>query len=84
MQIEMVFVIISEMYHGRIFLNLVLLWLLLNFVGVQVGIDVYVPHHKYQVKSHSMSWFQLLCYCYSIIETISFIHTNRINLLLLK
>ena len=22
---------------------------------VQVGIDVYIPHHKYQVKSHSSS-----------------------------
>ena len=24
---------------------------------VQVGIDVYIPHRKYQVKSHSSSWF---------------------------
>ena len=25
--------------------------------GVQVGIDVYIPHHKYQVKPHSSPWF---------------------------
>ena len=24
---------------------------------VQVGIDVYIPHRKYQVKPHSSSWF---------------------------
>ena len=24
---------------------------------VQVGIDIYVPHLKYQVKPHSSSWF---------------------------
>ena len=27
---------------------------------VQVGIDVYIPHRKYQVKPHSSPWFQLL------------------------
>ena len=26
---------------------------------VQVGIDVYIPHRKYQVKSHSTSWFSV-------------------------
>ena len=25
--------------------------------SVQVGIDVYIPHRKYQVKSHSSPWF---------------------------
>ena len=30
--------------------------LLVNFVnGFKVGIDVYIPHHKYQVKPHSSS-----------------------------
>ena len=24
---------------------------------VQVGIDVYIPHRKYQVKPHSSPWF---------------------------
>ena len=28
---------------------------------VQVGIDVYIPHHKYQVKLHSSPWFSAAC-----------------------
>ena len=28
---------------------------------VQVGIDVYIPHHKYQVKPHSSPWFSATC-----------------------
>ena len=28
---------------------------------VQVGIDVYIPHRKYQVKSHSSPWFSSAC-----------------------
>ena len=28
---------------------------------VQLGIDVYIPHHKYQVKSHSSPWFSTAC-----------------------
>ena len=28
---------------------------------VQVGIDVYTPHHKYQVKPHSSPWFSAAC-----------------------
>ena len=28
---------------------------------VQVGINVYIPHHKYQVKSHSSPWFLAAC-----------------------
>ena len=28
---------------------------------VQVGIDVYIPHGKYQVKSHSSPWFSAAC-----------------------
>ena len=28
---------------------------------VQVGIDVYVPHRKYQVKPHSSPWFSAVC-----------------------
>ena len=30
-------------------------------VWVQVGIDVYVLHHKYQVKPHSSPWFSTAC-----------------------
>ena len=29
--------------------------------GVQVGIDVYIPHRKYQVKPHSSPWFSATC-----------------------
>ena len=33
-----------------------------EFCGwVQVGIDVYTPHHKYQVKPHSSPWFSAAC-----------------------
>ena len=28
---------------------------------VQVGIDVYIRHRKYQVKSHSPAWFSAAC-----------------------
>ena len=28
---------------------------------VHVGIDVYIPHRKYQVKPHSSSWFSAAC-----------------------
>ena len=28
---------------------------------IQVGIDVYIPHHKYQLKHHSSPWFSAAC-----------------------
>ena len=28
---------------------------------IQVGIDVYIPHCKYQVKPHSSPWFSIAC-----------------------
>ena len=31
------------------------------FEWVQVGIDVYIPHRKYQVKRHSCPWFSAAC-----------------------
>ena len=31
------------------------------FVWAQVGIDVYIPHRKYQVKPHSSPWFSAAC-----------------------
>ena len=31
------------------------------FEWVQVGIDVYIPHRKYQIKHHSSSWFSAAC-----------------------
>ena len=30
-------------------------------VWVQVGTDVYIRHHKYQVKPHSSPWFSAGC-----------------------
>ena len=27
----------------------------------QVGIDVYIPHQKYQIKPHSSPWFSAAC-----------------------
>ena len=33
-----------------------------KFCGwIQVGIDVYIPHRKYQVKRHSSPWFSASC-----------------------
>ena len=31
------------------------------FEWVQVGINVYIPHRKYQVKPHSSRWFSAAC-----------------------
>ena len=28
---------------------------------IQVGIDVYIPHRKYQIKRHSCPWFSAAC-----------------------
>ena len=50
---------------------------------VQVGIDVYIPHCKYQVKHHSSPWFSAVCAA-TIVHRNFFICTNRINLLNLK
>ena len=46
------------MFHGRISLNLVLLLLLVKFMSRFLGgTDVYIPHRKYHIKSHSSLWF---------------------------
>ena len=37
---------------------------------VQVGIDVYIPHRKYQVKPHSSPWFSAAC-------AAAIVHRNR-------
>ena len=51
---------------------------------VQIGIDVYIPHRKYQVKPHSSPWFSAAC-------TAAIVHGNhffrlyqRENLLILR
>ena len=40
---------------------------------VQVGIDVYIPHRKYQVKPHSSPWFSDACAA-AIVHRNHFIH----------
>ena len=52
------------------------------FECIQVGIDVYVPDRKYQVKPHSSPWFSAACA--AVIEITFFVCTYRINLLNLK
>ena len=37
---------------------------------VQVGIDVYIPHRKYQVTPHSSPWFSAAC-------AAAIVHTNH-------
>ena len=37
---------------------------------VQVGINVYIPHRKYQVKPHSSPWFSAAC-------TAAIVHRNH-------
>ena len=41
---------------------------------IQVGIDVYIPHRKYQVKSHSSPWFSAACAA-AIVHRNHFFHT---------
>ena len=47
---------------------------------VQVGIDVYTPHRKYQVKLHSSPWFSVAC-ASAIVHRNHFVCAERINLL---
>ena len=42
---------------------------------VQVGIDVYIPYKKYQVKPHSSPWFSASCAPAIVIEIILFLCT---------
>ena len=51
---------------------------------VQVGIDVYIPHHKYQVKLQSFPWFSTTCAAAIVYSNHFFVFTNRTNLLNLK
>ena len=48
---------------------------------VQVGIDVYIPHRKYQVKPHSSPWFSAACATAIVYRNHFFVCTKRINLL---
>ena len=49
---------------------------------VQVGIDLYIPHRKYQVKPNSSPWFSAAWTCCH--RNTFFVCTKRINLLILK
>ena len=53
---------------------------------IQVGIDVYIPHHKYQVKPHSSPWFSAAKAAAMVHGNhfYWFIPLNRTNLLNLK
>ena len=62
MLIGTVLVIIWEMFPGNMSLKLSASAAASKFCAwVQVGIDVYIPHRKYQVKSHSSPWFSAAC-----------------------
>ena len=37
---------------------------------IQIGIDVYIPHRKYQVKTHSSPWFSAAC-------AVAIVHKNH-------
>ena len=50
---------------------------------VQVGIDVYIPHRKYQVKPHSSPWFSTACAA-AIVHRNHFVCTKKKNLLILR
>ena len=43
---------------------------------VQVEIDVYIPHHKYQVKPHSSPWFSIACAAATVHRN-HFFHLNQ-------
>ena len=45
---------------------------------VQVGIDVYIPHRKYQVKPHSSPWFSAACAA-AIVHRNHFLHLYEQN-----
>ena len=45
---------------------------------VQVGIDVYISHYKYQVKPHSSQWFSAVCAA-AIIHRNYFFHLYQQN-----
>ena len=75
MQIGPTFVIIWEMFHGRISLNYaageLCKW-------IRVGIDVYIPHRRYQVMSHSSPCF-LAAYTVVIVYGNYFFHLYQPN-----
>ena len=57
----MVYVIIWEMFHGRISLYCPYAAAIEFWEWVQVGIDVYIPHRTYHIKAHSSPWWSATC-----------------------
>ena len=51
---------------------------------VQVGIDAYTPHHRYQVKPHISPWFSAACAPVILHRNHFFVCINSVNLLNLK
>ena len=51
---------------------------------IQAGINIYIPHRKYQVKPHSSSSFSAACAAAIVHRSHFFDCTNRRNLLNLK
>ena len=51
---------------------------------VKVGLDVYIPHRKYQVKPHSSPCFPAACVAAIVHRNHFFCCTKRINLRILK
>ena len=51
------------------------------FEWVQVGIDIYIPHHKCQVKPHLYAWFSAAFAVTIVHRNHFFVCTNRINFL---
>ena len=49
------------MLHGRISLNSASAAASEFCEWIQVGIDVCIPHRKYQVKPHSSPWLTAVC-----------------------
>ena len=72
------------MFHGRISLNSDSVAASESCEWVQVGIDVYIPHCKYQVKPHSSPWFSAACAAAIAHRNHLFRLYNIINLLNLK
>ena len=82
--------IIWEMFHGRVSLNLVLPLLLVNFMsGYRLELMYIHLHCKYQVKSHSSTWFPAdfatniahtnhFFFCFYTTVTLNF-HTYKLN-----
>ena len=49
-----------------------------------MGINVYIPHRKYQVKHHSSPWFSAACATVIVHRNRFLVCTSRINILNLK